>query len=151
VQNHLVATIDGPRYHAKLPTMSDEAWDSISDDGSIFKAERRRLEWIGDSAMSARTSIKVYEMFPHGGVDFYTVVRSFVLSNETFSHIMQKIGPLCLACVAPFPAGKYPADLFETVVGAFYKEKRESGWEREFDEWFDDTFTPLIEAADAAF
>lgn len=64
---------------------------------------------------------------------------------------MQKIGPSCLPCIMPFPAGKDPANLFETVVGAFYREKRESGWEHDFEEWFDDTFEPLIEAAEAAF
>ncbi|KAJ7444909.1 hypothetical protein FB451DRAFT_73989 [Mycena latifolia] len=153
VQNHILAVITGVGYSAKLPAASEEAWDSILADGSTSEAERRRLEWVGDSVMRGRTSLKVYEMFPQGNVDLYTTVRSFVLSNATFRQLMQKIGAVGVGVSSPtsFPAGKIPADIFEMVVGAFYNEKRETGYEHEFDEWFDDTFMPLIEAAEAAF
>ncbi|KAJ7046988.1 hypothetical protein C8F04DRAFT_1062398 [Mycena alexandri] len=145
VQTHLVSVIDGATFHAKLPEMSEESWDSISDANA---SESRRLEWLGDSAMAGRLSLKVYEMFPEGEVDFYNLLRSYVLSNVTFTHLMQKIGT---DVSIMFPEGKMSADVFEMVVGAFFKEKLYEGYEHEFHEWFDDTFEPLITAADAAF
>jgi hypothetical protein len=59
---------------------------------------------------------------------------------------MQKIGGS-----TTFPDGKSSADAFEMVVGAFYKEMLDSDLEHQFHDWFDDTFTPLIYAADLAF
>ncbi|KAJ6597082.1 hypothetical protein DFH09DRAFT_858278, partial [Mycena vulgaris] len=149
VQDHIVATINHAGHCAQLPTMPEEAWDSVLDDDS---QQRRRLEWVGDSVMRARMSRKVYEMLPEDSVDCYDVLRSCVLSNVTFRHLMQKIGASGVGGAAtPFPKGKCPADLFETVVGVFHEEKSDNDQQDEFNEWFDDTFTPLIRAAEAAF
>lgn len=60
---------------------------------------------------------------------------------------MQKIG---VAGSTSFPEGKGSADIFEMIAGAFYKETTANGSEYDFHTWFDDTFTPLIYAADAA-
>ncbi|KAJ7172299.1 hypothetical protein C8R46DRAFT_1348745 [Mycena filopes] len=145
VQHCIVSTIDGPSYRAMLPEMSEQSWNSISD---ADHSEGRRLEWVGDSALAGRLCMKVYEMFPDGEVDFYSLLRSYVLSNRTFNQLIHKIdtdGSI------PLTEGKISADVFEMVVGAFYKEKVHQDREHEFHDWFDNTFTPLIHAADAAF
>ncbi|KAJ7087846.1 hypothetical protein C8R44DRAFT_28969 [Mycena epipterygia] len=143
VQNHTVTTLRGENYHASLPTMSEAAWNSILDYDSA-----RRLEWIGDAVMAGRLSLKVYEMFPNGQFDFYTVVRSYVLSNLTFTHLMQTICDSGVGGSTALPSNKSSANIFESIVGAFYKENKAG---HEFNAWFDDTFTPLIQAAEAAF
>ncbi|KAJ7775090.1 hypothetical protein B0H16DRAFT_85346 [Mycena metata] len=145
VQAHLVSVIDCTTFDVKLPAISEESWELVSD---ATNSESRRREWLGDSAMAGRLSLRVYEMFPEGEVEFYNLIRSYVLSNVTFTHLMQKIGT---EVSMTFPQGKPSADVFEMVVGAFYTEKLYEGCEHEFHEWFDDTFEPLIMAADAAF
>ncbi|KAJ7632805.1 hypothetical protein FB45DRAFT_913547 [Roridomyces roridus] len=90
-------------------------------------------------------SLKIYESYPGSMVEFYDLVRGILLSNDVQTHLMQKIG-----APGDFPSRKSTADAFEMLVGASYTEHRNNETEEEFQTWFDDTFTPLMEAADAA-
>ncbi|KAJ7632804.1 hypothetical protein FB45DRAFT_515687 [Roridomyces roridus] len=140
VYDHVVSVVDGPDYHPNLPPLSDD-WDDSDPE------ENRRFEWLGDSALAIRMSLKIYEMCPGAKVEFYDLVRGILLSNDVQTHIMQKIGT-----PGDFPSQKSTADAFEMLVGASYTENlyHDQGMAEDFHNWFDDMFTPLVQAAEAA-
>ncbi|KAF8212029.1 hypothetical protein K438DRAFT_1805827 [Mycena galopus ATCC 62051] len=149
VQSKIVATINSDAYHAHLLTpLSDEAWDSISDDSDRSALENRRMEWVGDGIIAGRITSMLYYMFSKADVEFYHVARDCLVSNSTFKHLMRKI---CAATAVACPASKISADVFETMVGALYKEHYKNGLEHKFNAWIDDIFMPLTEAAELAF
>ncbi|KAF8124400.1 hypothetical protein K438DRAFT_1047592 [Mycena galopus ATCC 62051] len=148
VQKRILAVINTEAYHVQLPVMSEEAWDSISDDSDDSASENRRMEWLGDAMLAGRISLKAYEMVSDGNVEFYSIVRHCVVSNLTLTHLMQKIAA---DAATTCPTNKTAADVFEAMAGALYKEHYENGSQHEFNAWVDDTFMPLIETAKAAF
>ncbi|KAF7363606.1 Ribonuclease III [Mycena sanguinolenta] len=148
VRNQIVSTITGSVYRVQLLTLSEQAWDSISDNSDDSASENRRMEWLGDGILTGRVSLKIHQMFPDGVVEFYHIARESLTCNFTFTHLMQKIGA---GAAVTCPPNKTSADVFETLVGALYNEHSKNGLEHKFYAWFDDTFMPLIKAAEAAY
>ncbi|KAJ7271981.1 hypothetical protein B0H12DRAFT_1067045 [Mycena haematopus] len=147
VQNHILWTITADTYRPRLPKLSEQAWDSISDDSDNSASTNRRMEWLGDSIISGRISWKLCEMFPAGNVEFYHTVKKYLVSNLTLTGLMRKIAIVEETC----PLSKTSADVFETLVGALYSEHSQHGQEYKLYAWFDSTFVPLIIAAEAAY
>ncbi|KAJ6502354.1 hypothetical protein C8R45DRAFT_616970 [Mycena sanguinolenta] len=148
VQKLITATINDDTYRVQLLTLTEQAWDSISDDSDHSASENRRMEWVGDGIIAWRISFKLYETFSQGDVEFYNAARSCLVSNLTLTHLMQKIAA---AAAIPCFLNKTSADVFETLVGALYVEYAKSHLEYKFYAWFDDIFVPLSKAADTAY
>ncbi|KAF7363607.1 RNase III domain-containing protein [Mycena sanguinolenta] len=163
VRNRIVSTITAETYRPQLLTLSEKAWDSISDDSDTSASENRRMEWLGDKIIAWRISLKLYEIFSEGDVEFYHVsedkagfaatdhrqiVRESLVCNLTFTHLMQKIGA---ATATSCPSNKTSADVFEALVAVLYNEHAKNHLEDKFHAWFDDMFVPLIEAGYVAY
>ncbi|KAJ6502355.1 hypothetical protein C8R45DRAFT_976358 [Mycena sanguinolenta] len=148
VRNHIVSTITADTYRVQPFNLSEQGWDSISDDSEDSAQENRRMEWLGDDIIAGRISLKIYEMFSDGNVELYHTMRESLVCNFTFKHLMQKIG---VAAAISCPWNKTSADVFETLVGALYNEHAKSHLEDKFYAWFDAIFMPLIEAGYIAY
>ncbi|BGP00576.1 RNase III domain-containing protein [Rhodotorula toruloides] len=110
-------------------------------------ASYRRLEWLGDSQLSALVSSELFMRYPDMGSAVLSKIRSFLTSNHTYSYLARAYS-LDLALLQPPPPkkpGKFwrslsetqnvAADLFEAHIGALLVEGRDNcvrDWLRTF-------------------
>lgn len=131
MQRNLVTSVRTPEFVFELPLLSDASWDVICNNPE----ERERLEFLGDSLISASISRELFRCRPRETPGFYTKARSVLTANSTFAHLMHKLGFHNLDNPVK-PAG----DAYETILAVFY---RESGPDA-FEEYVRRVFTPLI-------
>ncbi|EJF66798.1 hypothetical protein DICSQDRAFT_75864 [Dichomitus squalens LYAD-421 SS1] len=160
LQRALDDAINHPTFAARLPPLSEKRWMEILDSSYEARKENDRLEFVGDALMYAALARQMYQQYPRGSPHFYTCLRAALNSNATFSHIAEKMEFYCVSqmvlraltertfgegVLAPSKsrgAVKLTADLFETMVAAYY-------WEAGFEElfkWVREIYQPLISA-----
>ncbi|KAJ8495633.1 hypothetical protein ONZ51_g1583 [Trametes cubensis] len=153
-------TISRPDFDAALPPLSDQTWMRILNYTPQTNAENERLEFLGDALMYATIGRQLYSQIPNGSPHLYTCVRAALHSNKTFAMLAEKLDIMAVSSTvlkaltrktfgegtaAPSksrPQIKATADLFETVIGAYYLDH---GFEALY-EWVKEIYTPLINA-----
>jgi len=166
MQKAVILTINQPDFEAALPPLTDRTWAKLSAHPRVSHDENERLEFLGDALMYATIGRMLYAEIPDGTPHLYTNLRSVLHSNATFSHIAERLDIYAVSstvlraltmrnfgegATAPMikskPEIKATADLFETVIGAYYLE---SGFEALCD-WMREMYKPLIAAAKRTF
>ncbi|KAH9950427.1 hypothetical protein B0H21DRAFT_723340 [Amylocystis lapponica] len=147
IQRSLFVAISHPQFNAALPPYPTRP------------GLNERLEFLGDALMYATIGRQLYAQIPDGTPHLYTVqVRNALHSNATFSYLAEKLDILAVSgtvlralTIRTFgevrPQVKATADLFETVIGAYYLEV---GFEPLCD-WVREIYTPLIKVAENSF
>ncbi|KAH9898291.1 ribonuclease III domain-containing protein [Cubamyces lactineus] len=161
LQQSIREAISRPDFDAALPPLSDQTWMRILNFSSQTHAENERLEFLGDALMYATIGRQLYAQIPNGSPHLYTCVRAALHSNKTFAMLAEKLDIMAVSSTvlkaltrktfgegtaAPHksrPQIKATADLFETVIGAYYLDH---GFEALY-EWVKEIYTPLINAA----
>ncbi|THH34057.1 hypothetical protein EUX98_g163 [Antrodiella citrinella] len=166
IQTALNAAIANPSFSGALPPLSEDGWRKlVVSHTSETAAENDRLEFLGDALMYATIGKLLYTQCPQGSPHLYTVLRSALHSNATFSKLAEKLDVFAVSkvvlnaltaqtfgegsLVRPKPrlAIKKTADLFEAVIGAYYMER---GFEALY-EWVNEIYAPLIVIAKKSF
>ncbi|KAI0348540.1 ribonuclease III [Trametopsis cervina] len=166
IQNAIFLAIEKPHFGAALPPLSEEAWLKILQHNSRSSHdENERLEFLGDALMYSTLGRELYKQIPDGTPGLYTDVRAALHSNATFSRLAEKLDILAVSrkvldaltrrtfgegSSAPSKSRgqiKATADLFETVIGAYYMEQ---GFER-LCQWVAELYAPLISVGKRAF
>ncbi|KAF9822101.1 hypothetical protein IEO21_00095 [Rhodonia placenta] len=166
IQKSIITAISQPQFSAALPPLSDAAWAKLLAPYDRSHDENERLEFLGDALMYATIGRMLYAQIPDGTPNLYTNVRAALHSNATFSHLAEKLDILAVsssvlraltirnfgeAAAAPIlktkPEIKATADLFETVIGAYYLER---GFEA-LCEWVKEIYRPLIIVAQKTY
>ncbi|KZT06008.1 ribonuclease III [Laetiporus sulphureus 93-53] len=166
IQQDIILTISGPDYEATLPPLSDTTWAKLVASSRSSRDECERLEFLGDALMYATIGRLLYAHISNGTPHLYTELRAALHSNATFSHIAEKLDILAVSSTVLHaltdrdfgegaaastskskPKIKATADLFETVIGAYYLEK---GFEA-LCAWVQEIYEPLIKVARKAF
>ncbi|KAJ4002392.1 hypothetical protein F5050DRAFT_1802344 [Lentinula boryana] len=130
LQKKLFKLIDQPDFDFFLPQLSRTTWDTIINDSD----ERERLEFVGDFYMAAAVGESLCCYLPNGSPHQYTVARSALTSNSTYSAIMHRLG------LSNSQNGrKSLGDAFESIIGAKKKENLAS-----LDDWFQTYYVQLI-------
>ncbi|THV07705.1 hypothetical protein K435DRAFT_959768 [Dendrothele bispora CBS 962.96] len=134
IQKQLSSHIHSTAFqYFELPTLSSTTWNSIQNDG----AEYSRLGFLGDALMNTFVAECIYkQMKQQGDAGVFTAARSALVSNRTFGQIMRRLG----YSDGQGPIQKCEADVFETVIGAYF---RESGSEA-VKKWQVLNYTPLV-------
>ncbi|PIL31847.1 hypothetical protein GSI_06551 [Ganoderma sinense ZZ0214-1] len=161
LQHAINEAADHPTYTAGLPPLSEKRWVEILNNSDYTAKENDRLEFVGDALMYAALARQMYKQYPDGNPHFYTCLRGALNSNATFSRISEKMEFYCVSgmvlqgltrrtfgegTLAPLKSKgqvKLTADLFETIVAAYYWD---SGFEA-LARWVGETYRPLIKAA----
>ncbi|KAJ3883329.1 hypothetical protein F5051DRAFT_391873 [Lentinula edodes] len=130
LQNKLFRFIDQADFDFALPKLSRPTWEIIINDND----ERERLEFIGDFYMAAAVGENLCRCLPNGTPHQYTVARSALTSNSTYSAIMKRLG-----FSNPQDDRKSPGDAFESIIGAKKKEDSVS-----LDKWFQTYYMRLL-------
>ncbi|KAH8099409.1 ribonuclease III domain-containing protein [Cristinia sonorae] len=161
IQKAINDTIARPGFSGSLPALSENAWRKILKESTDTAKENDRLEFLGDALMYATIGSQLYKLCPQGSPHLYTSLRAALHSNATFSKLAEKLDVLAVSSTvlraltaktfgegsaAPSklrPQVKRTADLFETVIAAYYME---SGFEP-LNDWVADLYAPLIAAA----
>ncbi|KAI0328482.1 ribonuclease III [Cubamyces sp. BRFM 1775] len=161
LQQSIREAISRPDFDAALPPLSDQTWMRILSYTPQAHAENERLEFLGDALMYATIGRQLYAQIPNGSPHLYTCVRAALHSNKTFAMLAEKLdimavsstvlkaltrktfGEGAAAPVKSRPQIKATADLFETVIGAYYLDH---GFEPLY-EWVKEIYEPLINAA----
>ncbi|KAK1233010.1 hypothetical protein PQX77_003812 [Marasmius sp. AFHP31] len=134
IQRKVVQLINDPNFDLQLPPLSRDSWRKIDGDG----LERDRLEFLGDALMSSFVAQNLYRSLSEGTAHYYSQARSALTANETFAHIMARLGYFDMK--GPIkPAG----DAFESIIGAFHAERGQEALQR----WQEQYFLPLISCA----
>ncbi|TCD69903.1 hypothetical protein EIP91_005727 [Steccherinum ochraceum] len=166
LQKAIEEAIAKPSFTGSLPPLSEAAWRKIvvgrSQDTVL---ENDRLEFLGDALMYATIGRLLYAKCPQGTPYLYTSLRSALHSNATFSKLAEKLDILAVSSVVlnaltqrtfgegskvhpkQRPQVKATADLFETVIGAYYLE---CGFES-LCNWVTELYEPLITAGKKVF
>ncbi|KAI8990538.1 ribonuclease III domain-containing protein [Trametes punicea] len=165
LQQSIREAISRPDFCAALPFLSDQTWMRILTFTPQARAENERLEFLGDALMYATIGRQLYAQIPNGSPHLYTSVRAALHSNMTFAMLAEKLDIMAVsntvlealtrktfgegtaAPVKSRPQIKATADLFETVIGAYYLDH---GFEALY-EWVREIYTPLIKTAADAF
>ncbi|KAI0778294.1 hypothetical protein BD413DRAFT_508224 [Trametes elegans] len=152
-------------FDAALPPLSDKTWMKILTLSPQAHAENERLEFLGDALMYATIGRQLYAQVPDGSPHLYTCVRAALHSNATFAMLAEKLDIMAVSSTvlqaltrktfgegtaAPAksrPQIKATADLFETVIGAYYLDH---GFEALY-QWVKVIYTPLIKAVTNTF
>ncbi|KAL0071901.1 hypothetical protein AAF712_000824 [Marasmius tenuissimus] len=114
IQRKVVQLINDPNFDLQLPPLSRDSWRKIDGDG----LERDRLEFLGDALMSSFVAQNLYRSLSEGTAHYYSQARSALTANETFAHIMARLGYFDMKGSIK-PAG----DAFEAIIGAFHAER----------------------------
>ncbi|KAJ4486040.1 hypothetical protein J3R30DRAFT_3443466 [Lentinula aciculospora] len=130
LQNKLFELIDQASFDFTLPKLSRLTWETIINDND----ERERQEFIGDFYMSAAVGENLCRCLPDGSPHQYTVARSALTSNSTYSTIMHRLG-----FNNPRNDRKSLGDAFESIIGAKKKEDLAS-----LDAWFQTYYLRLL-------
>ncbi|OSD03177.1 ribonuclease III [Trametes coccinea BRFM310] len=165
LQQSIREAISRPDFDAALPPLSDQTWMRILTFTPQAHAENERLEFLGDALMYATIGRQLYTQVPNGSPHLYTCVRAALHSNMTFAMLAEKLDIMAVSSTvlkaltrktfgegtaAPHksrPQIKATADLFETVIGAYYLDHG-------FDalcKWVEEIYRPLIRATVDAF
>ncbi|KAI0825023.1 ribonuclease III [Trametes gibbosa] len=165
LQHALREAISHPEFAASLPPLSDETWMKILARTREADAENDRLEFLGDALMYATIGRQLYAQWPNGSPGFYTNIRAALHSNVTFAMLAEKLdimgvngevlraltrrtfGEGTAAPMKTRPQVKATADLFETVIGAYYLDH---GFEALYS-WVKDIYEPLIQIVAEAY
>ncbi|KAI0375109.1 ribonuclease III [Pilatotrama ljubarskyi] len=165
LQQSIREAISRPDFDAALPPLSDQTWMRILTFTPQAHAENERLEFLGDALMYATIGRQLYAQFPHGTPHLYTCVRAALHSNMTFAMLAEKLDIMAVSSTvlraltrktfgegtaAPAksrPQIKATADLFETVIGAYYLDY---GFEALY-AWVQEIYTPIIQATVKTF
>ncbi|KAI0639511.1 ribonuclease III domain-containing protein [Trametes polyzona] len=165
LQQSIREVISRPDFEAALPPLSDQTWMKILTCTSQAHAENERLEFLGDALMYATIGRQLYAQVPNGSPHLYTCVRAALHSNLTFAMLAEKLDILAVSSsvlkaltrktfgegtAAPAksrPEVKATADLFETVIGAYYLDH---GFEA-LNSWVEDIYRPLIKVTTDKF
>ncbi|KAL6309881.1 ribonuclease III domain-containing protein [Sparassis latifolia] len=165
IQDSILQAIRHPQFNASLPPLSDDTWARLLSPSSQARAENERLEFLGDALMYATIGRQLYGQIPDGSPHLYTALRAALHSNATFSHLAERLDILAVnssvlealtyrtfgeGTSAPSKSRtqiKATADLFETLIGAYYLDR---GFEALCD-WVRDLYTPLIVTAKETF
>ncbi|KZT72804.1 hypothetical protein DAEQUDRAFT_663461 [Daedalea quercina L-15889] len=164
IQNAITEAIRKPDFEAALPPLSDATWAKLLA-GSAGE-ERERIEFLGDALMYATIGTLLYEQIPQGSPHLYTNLRAVLHSNAVFSRVAEKLDILAVPDMVlkylskkdfgegasaptfkPYTEVKATADLFETVLGAYYLERGFGA----LCNWVIGIYRPLIYVAEAAF
>ncbi|KAK7468818.1 hypothetical protein VKT23_003318 [Stygiomarasmius scandens] len=134
IQKHVSLHIHSAAFqYLKLPILSPETWDAIQTDD----AECSRLGFLGDALMNTFVAECIYRvMKQQGDAGVFTAARSALTSNQTFGQIMRRLG----CSDAQGKIQKSEADVFETIVGGYFKEKGADLVK----EWQETNYTPLV-------
>ncbi|KAI0651961.1 ribonuclease III domain-containing protein [Trametes meyenii] len=165
LQQSINKVINHPDFNAALPPLSDQTWMKILTYSPQAHQENERLEFVGDALMYATIGRQLYEQIPDGSPHLYTNVRAALHSNRTFAMLAEKLDIMAVSnsvlkaltrktfgegvstTSKTKPQIKATADLFETVIGAYYMDH---GFEMLY-QWVRDIYTPLIKAAADTF
>ncbi|EMD42138.1 hypothetical protein CERSUDRAFT_110683 [Gelatoporia subvermispora B] len=165
IQNSIFEAIGHQEFNAALPPLSDETWSTLLIPSKSRHEQNERLEFLGDALMYATIGRLLFTQIPDGTPFLYTCIRAALHSNRTFSRLAEKLDILAVSdavlkalTMRTFGEGtlsraknkpeiKATADLFETVIAAYYVDR---GFEA-LCEWVSDIYTPLIRAASTAF
>ncbi|KAJ3987758.1 hypothetical protein F5890DRAFT_1495541 [Lentinula detonsa] len=127
LQKKLFKLINQADFDFFLPKLSRTTFINDSD-------ERERLEFVGDFYMAAAVGESLCRYLPNGSPHQYTVARSALTSNSTYSAIMHRLG-----LSDPQNGRKSLGDAFESIIGAKKKENLAS-----LDDWFQTYYVQLI-------
>ncbi|CCM05200.1 uncharacterized protein FIBRA_07409 [Fibroporia radiculosa] len=171
IQKAIISTINRPDFEAALPPLSDKTWLKLLSTTHHSRQENERLEFLGDALMYATIGRVLYAQIPDGTPHLYTLViyqnvRAALHSNTTFSHLAERLDILAvsgsvlralttkrfgegasISTMKSKPQIKATADLFETIIGAYYLER---GFES-LCGWVQGIYKPLILVAEASF
>ncbi|OCH96060.1 ribonuclease III [Obba rivulosa] len=165
IQESILALISHQHFNAALPPLTDATWAAILTPSPTRDMHNERLEFLGDALMYATIGRLLLAQIPDGSPHLYTCIRGALHSNRTFSRLAEKLDILAVsdsvlkaltlrtfgegnpARLKNKPETKATADLFETIIAAYYLDR---GFEA-LCEWVNDIYTPLIDAANAAF
>ncbi|KAI0756883.1 ribonuclease III domain-containing protein [Daedaleopsis nitida] len=165
LQQAITNAINQPDFTASLPLLSEQTWMKLLTQSPQAQAENERLEFVGDALMYATVGRQLYSQLPNGTPHLYTCVRAVLHSNATFSLLAEKLDIMAVSnavlraltkrtfgegAFAPGktkPEVKATADLFETVIGAYYFDR---GFEA-LCAWVEEIYTPLIKVVAETF
>ncbi|CAL1695592.1 unnamed protein product [Somion occarium] len=165
IQDAVDLAIHRHQFQMTLPPLDDDALRQILyHDYANADVENDRLEFLGDAMMHATIGRLLYCHLPRGYPYLYTKCAHALWSNETFCKLAETLdiytfSPDVLYALdrRTFGTGgilykdhsqiKHTADLFETILGAYYLQ---SGFEA-FYSWVERTFIPLIYMAEDAY
>ncbi|RPD55842.1 hypothetical protein L227DRAFT_579327 [Lentinus tigrinus ALCF2SS1-6] len=165
LQRAIERAINKPDYTASLPPLSEVTWKKLLEGTHQARAENDRLEFVGDALMYATLAPVLYAQYPNGTPHFYTCLRAVLHSNATFSSLAEKLDIMAVSnrvlqaltkrtfgegALAPNkskPEVKMTADMFETIIGAYYLE---NGF-KALCEWVEEIYSPLIEVVAETF
>ncbi|KAJ7510058.1 hypothetical protein B0H11DRAFT_2215882 [Mycena galericulata] len=131
IQAHLITSIHDPTYKPIRPPTKT----SVS---KIPRWKKERLELYGDTLLRFRLTSLLFHEFPERGPDFISSINGALLSNHTFTNILNKADGH--SDPNGFPVKKHVADEFETAAAHSYFQL---GYIK-FEAWFLDTFIPLV-------
>ncbi|KAJ3826173.1 hypothetical protein EV361DRAFT_888240 [Lentinula raphanica] len=132
LQKKVLKRIEQAEFDFSLPTLSRQTWKILINDND----ERERLEFVGDFYMAAAVGESLCHYLPDGSPRQYTVARSALTSNLTYSAIMNRLG-----LANPSDGRKTTADAFESIIGA--KKKEDVAL---LDTWFETYYVQLIKS-----
>ncbi|TFK52016.1 hypothetical protein OE88DRAFT_1658775 [Heliocybe sulcata] len=152
VQHAIVAAVQAPDFSFPLPDLVDYSWtQGMPNMRKLSYAEWERLAFLGDSAASGCIANQLKQLLPQGNTHLYSVLRSGLVSNQTFAHIYKKA--TLLAISSPDPVVVQPSlfkrggDFFEAILGLMLQQKS-----LEFVRgWLEPMYKPLIRAAAQAY
>ncbi|CDO75472.1 hypothetical protein BN946_scf184935.g8 [Trametes cinnabarina] len=140
LQQTIREEISRPDFDAALPPLSDQTWMRILSLTPQAHAENERLEFLGDALMYATIGRQLYAQVPNGSPHLYTLDIMAVSSTVLKALTRKTFGEGTAAPHKTRPQIKATADLFETVIGAYYLDH---GFEALY-EWVKEIYTPLI-------
>ena len=90
-----------------------------------LKLSNERLEFLGDSVISAIVSEYLFEKFPDKDEGYLTQMRSKIVSRKSLNSLGEKIGlePLVKYLKGNFPYKSLLGNVFEALFGAIYLDK----------------------------
>ncbi|KAI0698419.1 ribonuclease III [Cerioporus squamosus] len=165
LQRAIEKAINKPDYTASLPPLSEKTWLKILAYTHQARAENERLEFVGDALMYATLAPQLYAQYPNGTPHLYTCLRAVLHSNATFSLLAEKLDIMAVSdrvlqaltqrtfgegALAPSktkPQVKTTADMFETIIGAYYFD---NGFEALY-HWVLEIYAPLIKVVAETF
>ena len=90
-----------------------------------LKLSNERLEFLGDSVISAIVSEYLFEKFPDRDEGYLTQMRSKIVSRKSLNSLGEKIGlePFVKYLKGNFPYKSLLGNVFEALFGAIYIDK----------------------------
>jgi ribonuclease-3 len=98
----------------------------IKENGTGYKENNERLEYLGDAILGAAVADYLFKKFPFKSEGFLTEMRSRIVNRESLNHLARKIG---IATIVQYDQKNAQlqqvilGNTLEAIVGAIYLDK----------------------------